>query len=53
VTVRDQGGWRPPAEERVDRRLGVPLMRALMDSVTINGTPTGSTVVLLSRPEPT
>lgn len=44
VTVRDRGGWREGRSD--DRGRGLPLMRALMDSVGIEQRPTGSTVVL-------
>ena len=44
IAVRDRGGWRESTSE--DRGRGLPLMRALMDSVDIEQRPTGSTVVL-------
>lgn len=50
VTVRDHGGWRPTPADPGHRRLGIPLMHALMDSLGIDGAATGTTVVLLSRP---
>jgi PAS domain S-box-containing protein len=44
VTVRDRGGWRDRISD--DRGRGLPLMRALMDTVEIEQRPSGSTVVL-------
>lgn len=44
VTVRDRGGWRDRISD--DRGRGLPLMRALMDSVDIDQRPSGSTVLL-------
>ena len=44
IRVRDRGGWRDGSS--TDRGRGLPLMRALMDSVDIDQRATGSTVVL-------
>jgi serine phosphatase RsbU (regulator of sigma subunit)/anti-sigma regulatory factor (Ser/Thr protein kinase) len=44
VTIRDRGRWRPP--RGAHRGRGVMLMRGLMDSVDIEHTETGTTVVL-------
>jgi serine phosphatase RsbU (regulator of sigma subunit)/anti-sigma regulatory factor (Ser/Thr protein kinase) len=44
VTVRDRGGWRDRISD--DRGRGLPLMRALMDTVEIEQRPSGSTVLL-------
>lgn len=44
VTVRDRGGWRERISD--DRGRGLPLMRALMDTVDIDQRASGSTVVL-------
>jgi anti-sigma regulatory factor (Ser/Thr protein kinase) len=44
ITVRDRGGWRDGSSD--DRGRGLPLMRALMDTVEIDQRPSGSTVVL-------
>jgi anti-sigma regulatory factor (Ser/Thr protein kinase) len=44
ITVRDRGGWRDRISD--DRGRGLPLMRALMDTVDIEQRPSGSTVVL-------
>jgi serine/threonine-protein kinase RsbW len=52
LTIRDVGRWRPPAADRDNRRRGIPLMRACMDQVSIDGTSSGTTVVLHSRPIP-
>jgi serine phosphatase RsbU (regulator of sigma subunit)/putative methionine-R-sulfoxide reductase with GAF domain/anti-sigma regulatory factor (Ser/Thr protein kinase) len=46
VTVRDAGRWRPPRGSHRGR--GLPLMRALMDSVDVEHG-TGGTVVVLER----
>ena len=44
VTVRDQGRWRPPRGSHRGR--GLPLMRALMDSVDVDHGTEGTVVVL-------
>jgi anti-sigma regulatory factor (Ser/Thr protein kinase) len=44
VTVSDKGEWRSPRES--SRGRGLPLMRALMDSVEIDPGPLGTTVAL-------
>jgi anti-sigma regulatory factor (Ser/Thr protein kinase) len=44
VTVHDHGTWRPPRESQRGR--GLPLMRALMDTVTVEPGPQGTTVRL-------
>jgi serine/threonine-protein kinase RsbW len=55
VIVRDYGRWRPPPTDHENRRRGIPLMRACVDTVTI-GQPdddrTGTAVVLRSRVVP-
>ena len=52
VIVRDYGRWRPPPTDHENRRRGIPLMRACVDTVTI-GQPDddrmGTAVVLRSR----
>lgn len=51
LTITDHGRWRPyRTDERTRRGRGIPLMRATMDHVTINGTDQGTTVILRSRP---
>ncbi|MCG5214971.1 SpoIIE family protein phosphatase [Streptosporangium soli] len=47
LRVSDEGSWREPYE--ADRGRGIPLMRAVMDSVTIDATPTGTTVEMSRR----
>jgi GAF domain-containing protein/anti-sigma regulatory factor (Ser/Thr protein kinase) len=44
VTVRDRGGWRPPRGR--DRGRGIPLMKALMDTIEVRQNVDGTTVVL-------
>jgi PAS domain S-box-containing protein len=44
IVVRDRGGWRERVSD--DRGRGLPLMRALMDTVEIEQRPSGSTVTL-------
>ena len=44
VTVRDSGRWRPPRGSHRGR--GLPLMRALMDSVDVDHGTEGTVVVL-------
>jgi anti-sigma regulatory factor (Ser/Thr protein kinase) len=55
VIVRDHGRWRPPPTDDENRRRGIPLMRACVDTVTI-GQPednrVGTSVVLRSRAVP-
>lgn len=50
ITVRDRGGWRTPPRLRSHRRHGIPIMRACAAECAIDGTPSGTTVVLRSRP---
>ncbi len=52
LTVADRGAWRPPAGERGYRRRGIPLMEACAAAVTVDGTSSGTTVVLRSRAVP-
>jgi serine/threonine-protein kinase RsbW len=56
VRVRDHGRWRPIPLADEGRRRGIPLMRAVMDTVVIcRGEPpitTGTDVLLISRPVP-
>jgi hypothetical protein len=53
--VRDHGCWRPPPIEHDNRRRGIPIMHASMDSVTI-GQPdddsVGTWVMLRSKAVP-
>lgn len=52
IIVRDHGRWRPPPVEDENRRRGIPIMQACMDTVTI-GQPDddtlGTRVVLRSK----
>ena len=50
ITVRDRGGWRPPSRLRAHRRHGIPIMKACAAHCVIDGTPSGTTVVLRSHP---
>jgi len=43
IIVRDYGRWRSPPSDNQNRRRGIPLMRAYMESVTI-GQPVDDTV---------
>ena len=52
LTVTDRGTWRPPSGERGYRRHGIPLMEACAAAVTVDGTSSGTTVVLRSRAVP-
>jgi serine phosphatase RsbU (regulator of sigma subunit)/anti-sigma regulatory factor (Ser/Thr protein kinase) len=47
LTVRDEGAWRPPRGS--NRGRGLPLMRALMDTVEVRQTTEGTAVVLGRR----
>lgn len=52
VIVRDHGRWRSPPRHHENRRRGIPLMRAYMESVTIGqppDEPVGTWVVLRSK----
>ena len=46
VTVTDTGSWRPPRPEPSTRGNGIPVMRALMDAVTISTTENGTVVTM-------
>jgi anti-sigma regulatory factor (Ser/Thr protein kinase) len=47
LTISDSGRWLPPGPEPVPYRgKGVPLMRALMDNVSIDAGPAGTTVTM-------
>lgn len=52
VSVRDHGGWQPHPHVRAHRRHGIPLMRACVAEFVIDGTASGTTVMLRSRPVP-
>jgi anti-sigma regulatory factor (Ser/Thr protein kinase) len=55
IVVRDHGRWRPPPIDDENRRRGIPLMRACVDTVTIeqpDDTRSGTRVVLRSRAVP-
>ena len=47
LTVTDRGRWRPSRGE--NRGRGLPLMRALMDTVDVRQSPGGTVVVLVKR----
>lgn len=54
IIVRDHGRWRPAPGDDENRRRGIPLMHACMDTVTItqpNDRP-GTRVMLRSKPIP-
>jgi anti-sigma regulatory factor (Ser/Thr protein kinase) len=44
IEVVDRGRWRPPDNQHTGR--GIQLMRQLVQSITIRGTSTGTTVLL-------
>ena len=55
IIVRDHGRWRPTPIYHDNRRRGIPLMRACMDTVTIgqpDDDPVGTRVVLRSKAIP-
>lgn len=55
IIVRDYGRWRPPPVDDENRRRGIPLMRACVDTVTIrrpDDDRAGTCVVLRSRAVP-
>lgn len=57
-TVHDHGRWRPPPADDENRRRGIPIMRACMDTVTIemltddDGRPAGTKVTMSSAAAP-
>lgn len=50
IAVRDRGTWRTPPRLRDHRRHGIPIMKACSAECVIDGTPSGTTVVLRSHP---
>jgi len=52
LTVRDYGCWRPAPVYEENRRRGIPLMRACMDEISIEGTDHSTEIKLRSRPVP-
>jgi serine/threonine-protein kinase RsbW len=52
ISVRDNGRWRNPPSELENRRRGLPIMRAMTDALRLHATPTGTCVVLISKPVP-
>lgn len=52
LTVIDHGTWLPPSAVRGNRRHGLPLMEACVETLTVDGTERGTTVVLRSRAVP-
>ena len=52
LTVRDHGTWREPSPAASTRGHGTLIMRACADRFIREHGPTGTTVVLLSRPTP-
>lgn len=52
ITVRDHGGWQPHPHLAAYRRHGIPIMKACVAEFAIDGTASGTTVVLRSRPVP-
>jgi anti-anti-sigma factor len=49
VVVRDEGSWRPPDRDPGDRGRGLLIMRQLVDTVTLDEQPQGTTVTLSVR----
>ena len=52
LTVRDFGSWRQVPTHNENRRRGIPLMRACMDDVSIEGTEHGTEIRMRSRTVP-
>jgi serine/threonine-protein kinase RsbW len=52
LTVRDHGSWIARGTPSRGRGQGLVMMRACTDDLVIDGTPTGTTVLLRSRPLP-
>lgn len=49
LTVRDRGRWRPAPEQSEDRRRGIPLMKAAVAELAIDGTEHGTSVRMRGR----
>jgi serine phosphatase RsbU (regulator of sigma subunit)/anti-sigma regulatory factor (Ser/Thr protein kinase) len=49
VTISDTGSWKPPQLSTSDRGRGTALMRSLMNHVTVETGPSGTTVQLIAR----
>ncbi|MDQ3763102.1 MAG: ATP-binding protein [Actinomycetota bacterium] len=49
LTVRDHGCWRPIPERSENRRRGIPLMKATLAELVIDGTDQGTCVSMRSR----
>lgn len=49
LTVEDHGRWRPVPEQSDNRRRGIPLMKATVAELAINGTDHGTRVRLRGR----
>jgi anti-sigma regulatory factor (Ser/Thr protein kinase) len=50
LTVRDRGRWRPIPELPENRRRGIPLMRAVVADLVIEGTDQGTCVMMRGWP---
>lgn len=50
LAVRDHGRWRPIPELTENRRRGIPLMRAVVADLVIEGTDSGTCVMMRGRP---
>lgn len=48
LTVRDYGRWRPVLKWRANRQRGIPLMRAMVADLVIDGTDRGTSVQMRS-----
>ncbi len=46
IIVQDEGTWRPPAENPGSRGRGLSMIRGLMDDVTVDSGPEGTTVTM-------
>jgi PAS domain S-box-containing protein len=52
VRVADSGSWKTPAADPGNSGRGLPLIRAISDSVELDGTPTGTTIEITFRLPP-
>lgn len=48
LTVRDRGRWRPVPKRQGNRQRGIPLMRAMVADLVIDGTDRGTSVQMRS-----
>ncbi|HEY2207511.1 MAG TPA: ATP-binding protein [Pseudonocardia sp.] len=50
IVITDEGVWHDPSPEPVNRRRGIPMMRATTAGLEVDGTDEGTWVRMVSRP---